>query len=59
MKPSDRFSKPIKCGDGYVIDEQRGNAAIRSHILPTHAAALAYRAEQIRKHHTNLEGSEK
>ena len=46
---TNKFSQPIRHGDGYVIDEQRGNLAFRSHILPTRAAALAYRAEQIRK----------
>jgi hypothetical protein len=49
MKPADRFSKPFRFGDGYVVDEQRGDAAIRSHIMPTKKEAMAYRAKAIRE----------
>lgn len=44
---SRNFSKPIKHGQGYVIDEQRGDIAIRSHIMPSYKDALRYRSEKI------------
>lgn len=55
-KTADRFSKPIQQGMGYVIDEQRGDLAFRSHVLPTYKAAMAYRAAQIKKAEHEQEG---
>ena len=41
------FSLPFPFGGGWVVEERRFNNVFRSSILPTKAAALAYRKEAI------------